>query len=230
MLKKKLIINDPFEEFAYAPQLQKQKKTIQYGTVEDIIKVIQNGPERYTPDWFWIRVTRFLYLTGIRRRQLISIIWEHIDFNHQILTICAHGSKNKKERKLPLPEILISDLQFLLQKHEDTGKVARSGQVFNITRFNSKYHGSVCSADQISGFYKRFSKSTGISVSPHRFRHTMATELGNMPDTNIFVLANILGHSDLRVTRQYVEKKLKPQIELLKKLEQHLTKENNRSK
>lgn len=122
MLKKKLIINDPFEEFTFAPQLQKQKKTIQNGTIADIIQIIKNEPDSYSPSWFWIRVTRFLYLTGIRRRQLTHILWQHIDFNKQTLLVCSDGSKNYKERKIPLPEILMSDLKFLLKKHNDTGK------------------------------------------------------------------------------------------------------------
>ena len=210
--------------------LQKQKKTIQNGTIPDIIQIIQLESDRYSPDWFWIIVTHFLYITGIRRRQLVHILWEHIDFNKQTVLICADGSKNYKERKLPLPEMLIDDLTILLKKHREVGKTLHSDQVFNITRFNSKYHGLTCNANQVTGFYKRLKNNTGITVSPHRFRHTMASELGNISNINILTLSNILGHSDLRVTRQYVEMDLAPQMELVKKLEQNLTKRNNHSK
>lgn len=99
-----------------------------------------------------------------------------------------------------------------------------SDQIFNITRFNSKYHGSLTNVDQVSGFYKRLAKKTGITVSTHRFRHTMASQIGNSPNANILALSNILGHSDLKITRQYVEMDLKPQRELINKLEQNLTK------
>ncbi len=57
----------------------------------------------------------------------------------------------------------------------------------------------------------------------------MASELGNTTNINILTLSNILGHSDLRVTRQYVETDLAPQMELIKILEQSLTKRINRS-
>ena len=223
--KKELISHNPFEEISFAPKIIRCKKTIQNGTVMDIIQAIQDEPERYKPDWFWLIVTRFLYLTGIRRRQLISITWEHIDFVNKTLLICAEGSKNYKERKLPLAQSLINDLQFLLNKHKAIrkGRTIQLDQVFNIIRFNDKYHGTTTKVDQISGFYKRLAKTTGITVSPHRFRHTMATELGNDPHTNILTLSNILGHSDLRITRQYVEVALDPQRILVEKLDNNLT-------
>ena len=222
--KKKLIQNNPFEDIAYAPQLQRHKKTIQNGSVMDIIQRIQDEPDRYSPNWFWSSVTRFLYFTGIRRRQLVHILWQHIDFKHQTLLICALGSKNYKEKKIPLPESLIDDLKILRQKHKEAGNTLHSDQIFNITRFNSKYHGSLTNVTQISGFYKRLAKNTGITVSPHRFRHTMASQLGNLPNVNIMALSDILGHSDLRITQQYIETDLKPQRELINKLEQSLTK------
>lgn len=192
----------------------------------DIIKILQTEQDKYSPNWFWIRVTRFLYVTGIRRRQLVHILWEHIDFINETVLICASGSKNYKERKIPLPELLINDLNFLKQKHIDNGigNFLFSDQVFNITRFNPRYRGSETNVGQITGFYRRFTENTGIGVSPHRFRHTMASQIGNSPDVNILTLSNILGHSDLRVTRQYVETDLRPQMELVKKLEENLTK------
>ena len=155
---------------------------------------------------------------------MIHILWKHIDFNNQTLLICAKGSKNYQERKIPLADVLISDLEVLLKKHKQMGMITSSDQVFNITLFNSKYHGSITTVDQISGFYKRLTKNTSLTVSPHRFRHTMATQLGNSPNINILALSNILGHSDLRITRQYVEKDIEPLRDLVKKLEHNLKK------
>jgi len=57
----------------------------------------------------------------------------------------------------------------------------------------------------------------------------MASELGNTNNINILTLSNILDLSDLRVTLQYVETDLAPQMELVKILEQNLAKRNNHS-
>ena len=53
----------------------------------------------------------------------------------------------------------------------------------------------------------------------------MATELGNTPDINIFALSAILGHSDLKITREYVDMDIEPLRDLINKLEQNLTNE-----
>ena len=222
--KKDYISTNPFADIAFAPKLKTYKKTIQNGTIQDIIRIINHEPDRYPPYWFWTMVSRFLYITGIRRRQLVHITWEHIDFNNKTLLVCADGSKNKKERKLPLVDLLIKDLEVLLKQHRSNHKTVQSDQVFNVTLFNTKYRGVKTKVDQISGFYRRLTKNSELTVSPHRFRHTMATELGNLPDTNIFVLSDILGHSDLRITREYVETNIEPLRELMNKLEQNLTK------
>ena len=227
--KKELIAHNPFDDMSFAPKITRCKKTIQNGTISEIIDIIQSDPQRYQPDWFWSRMTRFLYLTGIRRRQLVHIVWEHIDFEQQTLLICASGSKNYTERKIPLARTLLNDLRYLQRKHRELGRYSPVEQIFNITRFNEKYAGSTLKVDQITGFYKRLKKHTGISVSPHRFRHTMASQLGNIPNVNILTVSNILGHSDLRVTQEYVETDLRPQLELVKTLEQHLTKKIKQS-
>jgi len=99
--QKGMISTNPFEDVAFAPQLKTHKKTIQNGTVRDIIQIINHDPDLYSPNWFWTMVTRFLYIMGIRRRQLVHITWEHIDFINKTLLVCAHGSKNYKERMLP---------------------------------------------------------------------------------------------------------------------------------
>lgn len=115
------------------------------------------------------------------------------------------------------------------KQHEKLGVFDENAQVFNITLFNKKYSGKQTSVTQISGFYKRLAKNTGIPVSPHRFRHTMATKLGSYPNINIFALSNILSHTNIRVTQHYIEADLNPQRELIKILEKDLTNGNKYS-
>lgn len=223
-------MDDPFEDICFSPVYQRKCKTISHGSIQNIIQTISDNPESYCPDWFWIRVTRFFYLTGIRRRQLVFIQWQDIDFKNKTLTLRADGSKNYLERKLPLTSKLIADLKFIQAKHRQIGHYNKNSQVFNITLFNKKYSGTKTNETQLSGFYKRFSKHTGIQVSPHRFRHTMASNLGNHPNINLSVLSNILGHTNIKVTQQYIERKLNPQRELIEMLEENLTNKNKYSK
>ncbi len=228
-LKKKIIIDDPFADICFSPVYQKRCKTISHGSIQNIIQIISENPEFYYPNWFWLMVTRFLYLTGIRRRQLVYIQWCDIDFKKKRLTLRGLGSKNRQERDFPLLPSLIDDLHQLQLQHKKTGYYKIDSQVFNITLFNSKYAGNETNENQITGFYKRFAKKTGIQVSPHRFRHTMATNIGNHPNINVSVLSNILGHTNIKVTQQYLKKNLGSQMELLKLLEENLTIKNKHS-
>ena len=51
---------------------------------------------------------------------------------------------------------------------------------------------------------KLFQKYTGIISSPHRFRHTAATNLMKKPE-NLYIAKQLLGHKDVKVTLSYIE-------------------------
>ncbi len=56
--------------------------------------------------------------------------------------------------------------------------------------------------DQLGATFRRLSKATNIRISPHRLRHTMATELAASKD--IRTLQELLGHTNISTTMQYV--------------------------
>ena len=43
-----------------------------------------------------------------------------------------------------------------------------------------------------------------MNSSPHRFRHTAATNLMKNPE-NLYVVKQLLGHKDIKVTLSYIE-------------------------
>ncbi|MDB5118671.1 MAG: hypothetical protein JWQ79_4163 [Mucilaginibacter sp.] len=58
--------------------------------------------------------------------------------------------------------------------------------------------------DQVGTFYKHLSKSIDARVSPHRFRHTIATGLMRNPDRDIHVVKELPGHRNIATTLTYV--------------------------
>ncbi|MCG6867503.1 MAG: DNA-binding domain-containing protein [Gammaproteobacteria bacterium] len=56
--------------------------------------------------------------------------------------------------------------------------------------------------DQLGATFWRLSKATNIRISPHRLRHTMVTELAASKD--IRTLQELLGHTNISTTMQYV--------------------------
>jgi len=157
----------------------------------------------FEPCWFWLMVVRFLYGTGIRRRQLVELKWKDIDLNNGMLFLSSEGSKTDVERDMPLPEGLIEQLRQFKQKAFmiNPASCKPEAQAFNVTYFNPKYSGDVMNETQVSGFFKRLSKRVGFKASSHRFRHTMATEIAKTG--KIKPLQLILGHSDVRTTMNF---------------------------
>ncbi|STP92312.1 putative integrase [Enterobacter hormaechei] len=58
---------------------------------------------------------------------------------------------------------------------------------------------------KIRSFFRRLSKECGFAVSPHRFRHTLATELMKAPERNLQLVKDLLGHRSVSTTMEYVE-------------------------
>jgi integrase len=80
-------------------------------------------------------------------------------------------------------------------------------QLFNISRFDGtrKVQSDNMDHPPLRAFFRRLSKECGFTVSPHRFRHTLATNLMAQPDRNIKMAQVLLGHSTPAVTLEYVE-------------------------
>lgn len=57
----------------------------------------------------------------------------------------------------------------------------------------------------LRSFFRRLSKLMNYTATPHRFRHTVATNLMRSPDRNIKHVQMLLGHSSLQSTMEYIE-------------------------
>ena len=101
-------------------------------------------------------------------------------------------------RRSQLNKLRIKDVDLLNQPVES--------QLFNINLFSNavKRKGEKMTNDQVSYIFKVISKYTGIISSPHRFRHTAATNLMKKPE-NLYIAKQLLGHKDVKVTLSYIE-------------------------
>ena len=69
--------------------------------------------------------------------------------------------------------------------------------------------GSEPAIQPVRSFFTRLTKECGFKVSPHRFRHTLATEMMKSPDRNLAMVKGLLGHRSVSTTMEYVELDLK---------------------
>lgn len=139
-----------------------------------------------------LALVEFLYASGLRVSEAISIDINNIDFISREATVVGKGSK---ERKFYLSEICIEYLKSYLNSRTDNNPSLFVGTKRPYNRLTK---------EGIESIVKRIGKKAGVeNVHPHRFRRTLATDLvrKNVPIQDV---AHILGHADLRTTQVYV--------------------------
>lgn len=201
------IASNPFRVVRQVPSLQHRRKTVSADTMRDTLRVLDMYPTVLPPAWFWRAVIRTLAYTGMRRRQLITLRWYDIDTERHTILLRAEGSKTRREWEIPMHLELREDL---LRLRAETARARSdhhlaSAQVFNICLFNPRYVGAEMNDEQVTRALRRLQRHVGenVCLSPHRFRHSLATTLGRLGD--IKTLQNLLGHQDVRTTLGYIE-------------------------
>ena len=135
--------------------------------------------------------------TGIRCSELTKLRLSDVNLEGRLLKVQGKGSK---ERLVPIGARVQKAIWKYIARYRPEPAIPRYDQLF-LTR-----HGYPLTKDRLEAIVERYGKKagiTGIRVSPHTFRHTMAVMfLRNGGD--VFSLQRILGHSSLEVVRGYV--------------------------
>lgn len=195
---------------------RKKRKTIKTQDVDTLIDFLtkEDGQDlslfcgNYCPIFFaQALIFTFLY-TGMRRSQLLKLQIRNIDLKERTIFISHHINKNHDDHIIPISGKLYPYIKTLIdelnQKH-----ISDNSQLFNINIFSKTTKGSEenwnMTKDQLSYFFRKLSKITNISLSSHRFRHTLATKLMAKPEQNLYGTQKLLGHKDIKVTLSYIE-------------------------
>ncbi|EIU1434569.1 site-specific integrase [Pseudomonas aeruginosa] len=172
---------------------------------------MQDGAERctgerarITPAWFWLCTFEVFYYTGIRLNALLCIRKRDIDWDNQLILIRGETEKTHKEFVVPITEGLVPHLSRLLQEADRAG-FADDDQLFNVNRFSPHYKSKVMNSDQVEAMYRKLTEKVGVRMTPHRFRHTLATDLMKAPERNIHLTKCLLNHSNIQTTMSYIE-------------------------
>lgn len=201
----------------------KQKKTLSREQLTRIYLVMQqfDADERthrcrhiwnnaLSPAWYWIIVLDSLRYTGMRLNQLLHVRLGDINLNEGYINLMLEGSKTHREWRVPIVSAVKPGLQHLTKKSTALG--AENGDyLFDVNRILLNRHVAWDEAQvrqKIRSFFRRLSKECGFAVSPHRFRHTLATELMKSPERNLQLVKDLLGHRSVSTTMEYVELKM----------------------
>ena len=212
----KWLVWSPLRHVKSAPEGSPERRAISREALNRLLSVLHDdygrprsvGNKLY-PRWFWRTVVLTLYYTGMRRRQLIGLRWRDIDFDKGEIRLCYEGSKTRRQWEIPIADALLPELlklrkRTLSQRGSSDYAAIGQDQVFNVSLFYKRYRGTRMTTEQISGFFRRLAEVSGVRVSAHQMRHTLATELtrGDQPDFK--AVAALLGHTDIRTTLRYV--------------------------
>lgn len=177
------------------PKVEKRLPT--FLTEEEALKLI-NFPDKKTI--LGLRdnlILKMLYSTGMRVSELVSLRISELDLDKGEVVIKGKGNK---ERVVFLPEDILEDIKFYIQKRKKNS---------NFLFLNRK--GKLLTDKGIRLLVEKYAKKVipYKKITPHTLRHTFATHLLTN-GADLRSVQELLGHTKLSTTQIYT----------------HLTKEN----
>jgi site-specific recombinase XerD len=135
--------------------------------------------------------------TGIRCNEFNRLRLPDVNFESRLFKVWGKGSR---ERLVPIGAKVQKAIWKYINRYRPDPASPRYDHVF------LTHDGHPLTKDRLEAIVERYGRKagiTGVRVSPHTFRHTMAvTFLRNGGD--VFTLQRILGHSQLEVLRVYI--------------------------
>lgn len=140
----------------------------------------------------------FAFLTGCRRMEIVTLVWQRVDFFNRQFTVIGKGGK---ERVIPMSNAVFT----LLWDEKDHHKTAVFTYAASRTDKRKKIHRGIRYPMTEGGLRTAMRRGVALSgVENFRFhdtRHTAATRI--LRKSNIRVVQNLLGHADVSTTAKY---------------------------
>jgi site-specific recombinase XerD len=133
---------------------------------------------------------------GLRVGEVANLTFPAIDFERR--SILVLNGKFRKDRIVYMSDDTID----ALQAYTKTRPPSKARTVFLVQK--GLYRGKPLSIRGIQKRMENYAKSTGVSVSCHRFRHTMATQLLNA-DAMLPTVQQLMGHGCVSSTQRYAK-------------------------
>jgi integrase/recombinase XerC len=191
--KEGVIRNDPLEKVV----LPKRKKQLPQFVGEEALDTLLDS-NNFGDDFSGIRnrtIIEMLYLTGMRRAELIGLHNNDIDLREA--TVKVTGKRNK-QRIIPLAKPFVTRLEEYIRLRDDVMENDNDGWFFITDKGNKLYDRYVY--DIVKGYLSMV--TTIEKKSPHVLRHTFATHMLNH-GADLNAIKEFLGHASLSATQVY---------------------------
>jgi len=187
MLREGLIKSNPASSLIY-PRLDKPLPN--FLTEKEVLSMLKSPKGSELLILRDRAILEFLYSTGARVSEMVSLKMENVDF---VSAIAKVRGKGRKERLLPLGEPALNSLKKYIDSRSDS----------NPSLFVNKRGGTLTDRGVRDITYKYMKKAAMTSkVSPHTFRHSFATHLLNR-GADLRSVQELLGHSSISTTQIY---------------------------
>jgi integrase/recombinase XerC len=191
--KEGVVAGDPLEKVV----LPKRKKTLPVFVEEGALSVLLDNYD-FGEGFSGIRnrtIIELLYLTGIRRSELIGIRDYDVDLAEGTLKVTG---KRNKQRIIPLVKPFISRLEEYIKVRNENAEKLTNGWFFITDKGNKLYDKYVYNTvNSYLGMVTTIEKK-----SPHILRHTFATHMLNH-GADLNSIKELLGHANLSATQIY---------------------------
>ena len=133
--------------------------------------------------------------TGIRPKEAFSLMIEHLDLAHRTVRITPEFDKTRRGRVLPTSPVTAEVIQKLIR--------VRPPEWNDQVPVFCTYEGNPFSRDAWNDRMEMYSKKLGHKIRPYDLRHNFAV-MYLRGGGHAFGLQQMLGHSDLQMTKVYV--------------------------
>ena len=188
-----IVKNDPLEKVV----LPKRKKTLPVFVREEALENLLDN-DNFGDDFKGLRnrtIIEMLYLTGMRRAELIGLKISDIDFAGSVLKVTG---KRNKQRIIPLTGQFVKRVQEYLHLRNEIHGNDDEGWLFLTEKGNKLYDKSVYNI--VKAYLSMV--TTIEKRSPHILRHTFATHMLNR-GADLNAIKEFLGHANLSATQVY---------------------------
>lgn len=133
---------------------------------------------------------------GLRVHEIANLTVDAIDYRRSRIFIWQ--GKGGKDRVV----YFSNDAADVLADYLDIRHPTKQRKIFLVEKGN--YKGQPISVRGIQKRMEYYAKKSGVTISCHRLRHTMATQLLNA-DADLVTLQDLLGHTMIKTTQRYAK-------------------------
>ena len=191
LISKKLIspILFPFETYRMQEISHHNDLSVDEAYVNEVLSLLQEFPEH-------LRLMFLnLWCVGLRANEVCTIKGNAYSLDGNDAWFLVYQSKAKREKRVPIPMELYKMMMEYIRKNE----IGKHDFVFQAPKSKGPYR-VVTFTKQVSALLK----AHGIDFRSHSFRHTMATDLYT-DGAKLQTIREYLGHSNVNMTKQYID-------------------------